>query len=95
MTMPRHPPHRHLLSAALGASVAAAVVLTTSGFPDRIAAGSPGAAAATATALVPADIRVVRRTEAPRPRTDAATERSGVLLYFLMEAARPQPLFAR
>jgi len=95
MTMPRtFAKHRRLLTTALAASAVAAVVLTASGFPDRVGPGSP-AAAATATALSPARVWVAHTAETPRPRVDADTGRSGVILYFLMEAARPQPLFAR
>ena len=96
MTMPGTlAKHRRLLTTALAASAVAAVVLTTSRFPDPVGAGSPGAAAATATALVPAHAWVARQAETPRPRIDPAAGRSGVILYLLMEAARPQPLFTR
>jgi hypothetical protein len=80
--------------------MAAAVVLTSSGSLDGIRgdpAGPPlsAAAAATTTALVPARVPVHRRAEAP-PRVDpSVADRSGVLLYFLIEATRPQALFAR
>jgi hypothetical protein len=87
--------HRRLLSTALVASAVAAVVLVVSGFPDRLGAGSTAATAATATALVPVHVRVARKVEALPLRLDPSAGRSGILLYFLMEAARPQSGFGR
>ncbi len=84
--------HRRLLSSALAASAVAALVLIASGLPDRVGAGAPSAAAATTTALAPARVRLTRNSPPP-PRTDPAAGRSGVVLYFLIEAARPQSLF--
>jgi len=87
--------HRRILSTALAASLVAALVLIASGFPDRIGPGARRAAAAPATALVPARVRMVRQPATSPHAIDPASDRSGIILYFLMEAARPQPLFAR
>jgi len=95
MTMP--PPlakHRRLFSSALAASAVAAVVLIASGLPDPVGAGPRSAVAATTTALAPAQVRVTRKTSPP-PRIDPTAGRSGVVLYFLIEAARPQGMFGR
>ena len=93
---------RRLLSVALVAAAAAAVLLTSGGFPGG-SEGNPangpatvsGVAAATATAPVPAHLRDRRTGDVPSPATGSASaDRRGAILYFLMEAARPQPMFA-
>ena len=95
--------HRRLFSVALGAAATAAVVLTSVGYPGG-SEGNPangpatvtGAAAATVTAPVPAHLRNRRTGDVPLPDTDSASaDRRGVILYFLMAASRPQPMFAR
>ena len=86
--------HRRLFPTALAASTVAAVVLIASGLPDPGGAGARGAAAATTTALAPAQVRVTRKISSPA-HIDPTAGRSGVLLYFLIEAARPQGMFGR
>lgn len=79
---------RRLLTAAL----AVAVGLATGGFSNGIGDDQ----AATPTATLPTHRVDPRRTEpSPARINPAIAEKPGVLLYFLMEAARPQPLFAR
>jgi len=89
--------HGRLWSAALMSAAAAAVVLTSGGSPGS--QGTPpaglatmsGAAAVTAPAPVPAR----HASDAPAHAIRSlGANRHGVILYFLMEAAQPQPMFA-
>jgi hypothetical protein len=97
------PSHRRLLSLAVVVAAAAAVALTSGGFPggsEGNAANGPatvsGAVAAPATTPVSAHLRKHRNGDAPLPAMDSASaDRRGAVLYFLMEASRPQPMFAR
>jgi hypothetical protein len=96
------PPHRRILAAALAAAAAATIALT-SGYPgsggwlrSKAPAAVNGAEAATASAPVPAPAPARRKSDAPAPAMSSTlSDQRGVLWYLLMEAARPQPLFAR
>ena len=94
--------HQRLFSVALVVAGAAVVALTSGGFPGG-SEGDPAngpatistAMTATATTPVPARLRHHRDGDVPPPGTGSASaDRRGAILYFLMEAARPQPMFA-
>lgn len=88
-----------LAVAATLALAAAATVALTSGYTEtagRLLSDAPAAIDGTqaATARAPAAAPARHKRNAPAPATMMGDQRS-VVLYFLMEAARPQPLFAR
>ena len=97
-----NPSDRGILAATL-AVAGAAIMALTSGYPDSVGrllstapAAIDGAQAATPTASMPAPAPARRKTDAPTPTmTSTAGDQRGLALYFLIEAARPLPLFGR
>jgi hypothetical protein len=94
------PSDRGILAATLAIAAAATMALT-SGYADTgglllsdAPAAVTGAEAASAPAPAPASARRNRSAPAPAASPTFGDER-GVALYLLIEAARPQPLFAR
>jgi hypothetical protein len=94
------PTDRGILAATLAIAAAATMALA-SGYPESagwLLSGAPaaidGAEAATASAPVPAPARRKRDAHAPATTSTVGDQR-GVVLYLLIEAAHPQPLFAR
>ena len=89
--------------AATLAIAAAAILALTSGYTERAGrllsdapAASDGAQAATARAPASAPAPTRRKRDAPVPATTSTVgDQRAVALYFLIEAARPRPLFAR
>jgi hypothetical protein len=96
------PSDRGILAATL-AVAGAAIMALTSGYPDsvgRLLSDAPaaidGAQAATPSAPVPAPASARRKTDVPAPATSSTVgDQRGLALYFLIEAARPLPLFGR
>ena len=90
------PTHRRILPAALAAAAAATIALSDGWLPSKAPAAGNGAEAATVSALLPAPAPARRKRDAPAPATNSTvSDQRGVVLYLLIEAARPQPLFAR
>lgn len=96
------PTERGILAATL-AVAAAAIVALSSGYPESggwllsdTPAAIAGARAATASAPPPAPARARRKSVAPAPAaTSTVGDPRGAVLYLLIEAAQPRPLFAR
>ena len=94
------PTERGILAATLAIAAAATLALA-SGYTEsarRLLSDAPsaidGAQALTATAPVPAAAR--RKRDAPAPATTLTLDdQRRAVLYLLIEAGRPQPLFAR
>ena len=92
------PSDRGILAATL-AVAGAAIMALTSGYPDsvgRLLSDAPQAVTGAEAATAPAPHPARRKSDAPVPAmTSTAGDQRRVILYFLMEAARPQPLFGR
>ena len=97
-----HPTERGILAATL-AVAAAAIVALTSGYPEsggwllsEAPAAVIGAKTAAASAPPPAPDPVRTRRAEPIPAaTSTLGAPRGAVLYLLIEAGRPAPLFAR
>ena len=97
------PPTDRGIWAATLAIAAAAIFALTSGYIEsagRLLSDAPaaidGAQAATARASASAPDPARRKRDAPIPATTSTGgDQRGVAVYFLIEAARPQRLFAR
>ena len=94
------PTDRGILAATLALAAAATLVLT-SGYIEtagRLLSDAPAAIdaaqAATARAPVPAPVSARHKRDAPAPAAMVGDQR-GVVLYLLLKAGTPQPLFAR
>jgi hypothetical protein len=94
------PTDRGILAATLALAAAATLALAFgyTGSARRLLSDAPsaidGAQAVTAPAPVPAAAR--RKRDAPAPATTLTLDdQRGAVLYLLIEAGRPQPLFAR
>ena len=91
---------RGILAATLALAAAATLTLT-SGYTEsagRLLSDAPAAinAAQAATARAPTPAPARRKHDAPAPATTLTLDdQRGVALYLLIEAGRPQPLFAR
>jgi len=100
MLLKTRPTDRGILAATLALAAAATLALT-SGYTEsagRLLSDAPAAinAAQAATARAPTPAPARRKHDAPAPATTLTLDdQRGVALYLLIEAARPQPLFAR
>ena len=92
------PTDRGILAATL-AIAGAAIMTLTSGYPDsvgRLLSDAPAAVTGAEAATAPAPHPARRKSDAPVPGTSSTVgDQRGLALYFLIEAARPLPLFAR
>jgi hypothetical protein len=91
------PTDRGILAATL-AVAGAAIMALTSGYSDSVGRLllSDATAAIDGAEAVTAPAPAHRKRDAPAPATTSTMgDQRGVVLYLLIEAARPQPLFAR
>ncbi len=92
------PTDRGILAATL-AVAGAAIMALTSGYPDSVGrplSDAPAAVTGAEAATAPAPAPARRKTDAPAPgMTSTAGDQRAVVLYLLIESARPQPQFGR
>jgi hypothetical protein len=92
------PTDRGILAATL-AIAPGAIMALTSEYPKsvgRLLSDAPAAIGGAGAATAPAPHPARRKTDAPVPATSSTVgDQRAVVLYLLIESARPQPQFAR
>ena len=96
MLLRARPTDRGILAATLALATAASLALTFgyTGSAGRLLSDAPAAIGAPQVVTAPAPAPARRKRDAPAT-TLTLDDQRGVVLYLLIEAGRPQPLFAR
>jgi hypothetical protein len=98
MLLRARPTDRGILAATLALAAAASLALTFgyTGSAGRLLSDAPAAIGGAQVVTAPAPAPARRKRDAPAPATTLSLDdQRGVVLYLLIEAGRPQPLFAR